>query len=88
MDLITVTPAVRQERRIQSEQGALIYRIGDRTAQATGLRAGDVIFQINRQRVSRAEQVREAFREAAGRSALRVYVERGGYVSWTEFYVR
>jgi serine protease Do len=88
MDLITVTPPVRQERRIQSERGALIYRIGDRTAGATGLRAGDVIFQINRQRITQAEEVREAFREAAGRSALRVYVERGGYVSWTEFYVR
>ncbi len=88
MELITVSGPIRQERQVQSETGALIYRIGDSTARTTGLRSGDVIVQINRQRIERAEQVQDVFRRAAGRTAIRVYVERGGSIGWTEFYVR
>jgi hypothetical protein len=47
-----------------------------------------VIVQINRQRIERAEQVQDMFRRVAGRTAIRVYVERGGSIGWTEFYVR
>jgi serine protease Do len=87
MELITVTPAVRQERRIRSEGGALIYNIGERTQRSTGLREGDVVLQINRQRVSSADDVGDAFRRVAGRGAIRVYVERNGSLVITDFYV-
>ena len=33
--LITISPAIRQERGIQSEQGALIYGIGAQAQQST-----------------------------------------------------
>jgi serine protease Do len=88
LELITVSAPVRQERQLQSESGALIYRIGDSTARNTGLRSGDVIVQINRQRIERAGDVQEVFRRLAGRMAIRVYVERGGSIGWTEFYVQ
>jgi serine protease Do len=88
LDLITVTPAVRQERRLQSEQGALIYNIGDRTRNVTGLANGDVIIQINRTRIARAEHVRDFFRQLSGRSAVRVFVERDGSLVIRDFYVQ
>jgi serine protease Do len=88
MDLITVTPAVRQERRLQADEGALIYRLGERTRSVTRLREGDVIIQINRQRITSADDVREYFGGLRGRSAVRVYVVRDGSRGYAEFYVQ
>jgi serine protease Do len=88
IQLISLTPAIRQERGIGREQGALIVRIGDVTQRATGLRPGDVIFQINRTPTASADDAREAFRAAAGRGAVRVYFERGGTLGFTDFRVR
>jgi serine protease Do len=88
LELITISPAIRQERGIQSEAGALIYGIGAQAQQSTGLREGDVIIQINRSQIRRAEEVQEFFRRAKDGSAIRVYVERDGNVGWTDFYVR
>ena len=88
MELVTVTPAIQQERGLRSQRGALIYRIGDATQDATGLRPGDVILQVNRQAVATAEDTRRAFRAAAGRTPVRVYVERGGQLGVADFYVQ
>ncbi len=88
MDLITVTQAVRQERRLATDQGALIFRIGERTQGVTRLREGDVIIQINRQRITSAEDVQAFFRGLGERTAVRVYVVRDGSRGYTEFYVQ
>jgi S1-C subfamily serine protease len=88
LQAITVTPAIRQERGIQTEQGALIYQIGDDAQQATGLRPGDVIFQINRQTVRSAEDLKRLFGAASGGQPVTVWLERGGSVGRTTFYVQ
>ncbi len=88
MRLVTVTPAVRQERDIESEQGALIFDIGAAAQRSTGLRPGDVIYQINRQRVTSAEDVPDIIRDVSRRGAVRIYFERGGTHGYTDFYVR
>src|SRR5436305_2496525 len=88
MKVVTVTAAVRAERGIQSDHGALIYDIPDEMQQATGLTSGDVILQINRARVSSAEDLRRAFTAAAGAGAATVWFERGGRLNRTAFYVR
>ena len=88
MELVTMTPEIQQERGLRSQRGALIYRIGDATQDATGLRPGDVIMQINRQAVATAEDARRAFRAAAGRTPVRVYFERGGQLGVADFYVQ
>ncbi|MBI2536297.1 MAG: hypothetical protein HYW06_04880, partial [Gemmatimonadetes bacterium] len=88
MELISVTAAIQQERGLRSQRGALIYRIGDATQDATGLRPGDVILQVNRQAVATAEDTRRAFRAAAGRTPVRVYFERGGQLGVADFYVQ
>ena len=88
MRLVTVTPAVRQERDIESEHGALIFDIGAAAQRSTGLRPGDVIYQINRQRVVRAEDVPDIIRDVSRRGAVRIYFERSGSHGYTDFYVR
>jgi serine protease Do len=88
MKVVTVTPAVRVERSIRSDHGALIYDIPDEMEQATGLRSGDVIVQINRTRVASAEDLRRVFSAAAGAGAVTVWFERQGQLGRTAFYVR
>ena len=88
LELITVTPAIQQERRLSQHYGALIYGIGDAAARATGLRSGDVILLINRRRTSRAEEVRDMLNRASARAAIRVYFERRGRLRSTDFSVR
>ena len=88
IELITLTPAIRLERGLEFERGALIYDIGNAARRSTGLRPGDLIVQINRQRITRAEQVTEIFNQYLGRRApIRVYVERDGNVRFSDFYV-
>ena len=88
MKVVTVTPAVRAERDIQSDHGALIYDLPEDIGEATGLRSGDVILQINRVRVSSAEDLRRAFAATAGAGAVTVWFERSGRLERTAFYVR
>ena len=88
MKVVTVTPAVRAERDIQSDHGALIYDLPEDMGEATGLRSGDVILQINRVRVSSAEDLRRAFAATAGAGAVTVWFERSGRLERTGFYVR
>src|SRR5438046_9490204 len=78
MKVVTVTPAVRAERNVQSDHGALIYDLPDDMEEATGLRSGDVILQINRVRVSSAEDLRRAFAAPAGAGAGTGRYERSG----------
>jgi len=88
MKVVTVTPAVRAERNIQSDHGALIYDLPDEMQEATGLQSGDVILQINRVRVSSADDLRRAFAATAGAGAVTVWFERSGRLERTAFYVR
>ncbi len=87
IELITLNPAIQQERGFQRDHGALIYSIGERAGRLSRLQAGDLIVQVNRQRIESAEDVTAAF-QAAGRQRtwIRVYVERDGSVYSTDFY--
>jgi serine protease Do len=88
MKVVSLDPGVRAERNIQSDHGALIYDLPDEMEEATGLRSGDVILQINRVRVSSAEDLRRAFAATAGAGAVSVWFERSGRLERTAFYVR
>ncbi|MGH7481324.1 MAG: PDZ domain-containing protein, partial [Longimicrobiales bacterium] len=83
--LITVTPAVRAERGIRSEGGALIADLSAAAERALGLQEGDVIVQINRVPVRTAEAAAELLRRLAGRGAVRVIFERDGQLVATWF---
>jgi serine protease Do len=86
--LVTVTPAIRQERGVRSDQGALIYEIPETTARQTGLRTGDVIRQVNQVAVVTADDVERLIRAARGSGAVRIFFEREGRVAISDFYVR
>jgi serine protease Do len=86
-ELITVTPAIRSERRISSQRGALIVDLSA-AAQRVGLREGDVIVEINRVPVQNAEEVAQIMRQLAGRrSGVRLLIERQGQLGMVSFYV-
>jgi serine protease Do len=85
-ELITLTPAIRTERRLRSEQGALIAALPEE-AQRLGLRTGDLIIGINRVPIRSAEEVATVIRQNAGR-AIRITVERQGRsFSTPSFYI-
>ena len=88
LELITVTAAVQQERGLQSNEGALIYQIGESAQQATGMRSGDVIIQLDRRRITSAADVRAILERTSGRTAIRAYFERGGRLRISDFTVR
>jgi len=84
LELVTVTPAIRSERRIRSEQGALVFRVDPEIARATGLREGDVIIGINRTAVTSAAQVSQVLGAVRPRQSFRLVFERGGQVIYTD----
>jgi serine protease Do len=88
IDLITVSPGVRSERGLRSDQGALIFRITPQIAQATGLRDGDVIIAVNRTIIRRAEDVSQMFSNAPPRQPIRVHIERDGQYAFTDLVFR
>ena len=80
MEMITVTPAIRAERGLASEDGALVVSASDAVSSRVGLRPGDVLVQINNVRVRSAEDAARIFEQLTpGRVRLGVE-RRGGYV--------
>jgi serine protease Do len=89
LELATVSPAIRAERGIRSQNGALIVRAGSRTADEIGVQPGDVIVQINQRDVNTAQDAASALEYYGGRSTIRMTIERGGRLFYTpEFYIR
>jgi len=88
LQLVTVTPAIRSERGIQSDQGALIVSIAASTADATGLREGDVIVGLDRRRVASAADLRLFFNDLQPGENFRIWVERNGQMAYTDLVYR
>src|SRR5690606_8492886 len=88
LELVTLTSQIRAERGVQSDRGALIFRISRELSQATGLREGDVIVGMNRRRITTADDVREVVGVLKPRQALRLYFERGGSIAYTDLEFR
>jgi serine protease Do len=88
LELVTLTAQVRAERSVGSEQGALIFSISKSLSQATGLVEGDVIVGMNRKRITSADDVREVIETLRSRQPLRVFLERGGQIVYTDLELR
>lgn len=89
-ELITLTPAIRSERGLSNEHGALIVGLSDQVRRTLRLQEGDLIVGINREPIDSAEAAAELLRrlqEAQGRVAVRIFVERGGREFYTSFYL-
>jgi serine protease Do len=83
IELTTLTPAIRTERNIRSTAGAYVQKVSDRVSAQIGLAQGDVIVQINRTRITSAEDAARALNSGGGMVVM--YVERQGQFYSTEF---
>ena len=88
VQLVTLTPAIRQERGIRSARGALVVNASDRVSEQLGVLAGDVIIGVNRASVSTAEEVAHAIEQLAGRGMIQLIIERRGAMYSTQFYIQ
>lgn len=87
IEIVSLTPAIRVERNIRAPRGALVVTVSDRVRAEIGLERGDVIVQVNDTPVSSAADVERAFDYYGRRNlAMRLYIERGGYVYTTDFF--
>jgi serine protease Do len=86
-EFITLTPAIRAERNLASEKGALIASLSPVARERLGLREGDLIVQINRSQITSAQEAAEMLRRATGGAAVRVVFERQGQYGQVAFYI-
>ncbi|HYW49334.1 MAG TPA: trypsin-like peptidase domain-containing protein, partial [Gemmatimonadaceae bacterium] len=88
VQLVTLTPAIRQERGIRSARGAVVVNASDRVMDQLGVMPGDVIIGVNRTSVSSAEEVARAIDQLAGRGVIQLIIERRGSMYSTQFYIQ
>jgi serine protease Do len=89
-ELVTLTPAIRSERGLVSERGALVVGVSDAVGRALGIREGDLIVAIDRYAVGSAQeaaQLLERLRRPGVRTAVRMLIERNGRELYTAFYL-
>lgn len=88
MQLVTLTPAIRQERGIMSQAGALVFKVSDRIRDEIGLQEGDVIAQIGRMRINSAQDVSTAIDRISVRAPVTLVFERNQQYFQTSFTLR
>jgi serine protease Do len=88
LQLVTLTPAIRGERGIWAQAGAVVYAISPEMVEVLGLQPGDVILQVNRTPVRNAEDAARAIDYYAGRGPMTVFFERQGQVFQSDFHLR
>ncbi len=85
LELVTLTPATRDARGVTSESGALVTGVSPQIQQQLGLREGDVIVGINRQRVESAEALAEILNQAPAGARVQLIYERNRGLGSTTF---
>lgn len=88
LQLVTLTDAIRQERGIASNTGALVFKVSDRIRDEIGLQEGDVIAQVGRQRVTSAQDVNTALNQQGTRGPIVLVFERNRQYFQTQFSLR
>lgn len=88
MQLVTLSPQIRESRGIRSSSGALVVNVSERVSSEIGIERDDVLLQINNARIGSAEDAARAINHFAGRSVIEVWFERNGQLGHTYFRVR
>ncbi|MBI4540001.1 MAG: trypsin-like peptidase domain-containing protein [Gemmatimonadetes bacterium] len=78
IQLVSLTPQIRQEQRLTSQYGALVVDIPAELSGRIDLRRGDLIVQINNAPVRGAEDAARLFGRLAGRGPFYLFFEREG----------
>ena len=78
LQLQDITPQLAARYGLKTDHGALVVGVQpDSPAAEAGIRAGDIILEVNRQAVESVEETREAFARAADQAPLLLLVQRG-----------
>jgi serine protease Do len=86
-EFITLTPAIRAERGLTGDEGALLVGLSD-AARRLGLQDGDMVVEINRTRIRSAQDAASILRRMSGRRTLvRMVFERRGSYTAVQFYI-
>src|SRR5438132_1348873 len=79
----TLTPAVAQQLGLREQQGLLIVNVNDGSrAEAAGLKAGDVIAEVDHRAVSNVEDLQQALRRHATGAPVLLLVHREDAHVW------
>jgi serine protease Do len=84
LELITVTDAIRAERDIRNQGGALVTGLSAALAQRVRFREGDVLLQINNTPIREAQDVTRILESLRPGSPVRIYFERNGSVGYQD----
>jgi serine protease Do len=87
-ELVTLTPAIRAERGLHYEQGALVVGLSENVRRLVNIREGDLIVAINRYAVHSAEEAASflsELQEYPGRVVVRMLLERTGRQVYVSF---
>ena len=93
LELVSLTPAIRSDRGIRSQRGALIVTVSPQASESLGVQAGDVIIQVANNQigyvsVTDAQQAKKVLESLSGRGQIRMFLERGGQRVFTDFEIR
>ena len=93
IELISLTPAIRIERGIRSQRGALVVKVSDQVSENLGIQAGDVIIQVANNQIGYAEitdaqQAKKVLESLSGRGLIRMFLERAASRVSTDFQIR
>ena len=81
MDLVTVTPAIRSERGVRNQYGgALVMKLPDDIASATGIQQNDIIYGIDQRPLKTADEVAKSLKALRPGQAFYIHVERQGQI--------
>jgi serine protease Do len=83
IEVVTLTPAVRAQLKVQSTDGAAVTKIPEALTRQIGLQQGDVILAIGQTRITSAEDFRAVLESIRSGTVFRLVAERQG----TRFYI-
>lgn len=88
LELVDVTPAIRTERNVRSNGGALIVSVTARVSEDLGIQNGDVIVQVMNTAIRDAKHAKQVLEANAGKGRIRMFVERGGRIFSSDFSIQ
>ena len=85
LELVDVTPAIRAERNVRSNGGALIVSVTARVSEDLGIQNGDVVVQVMNTAVRDARHAKQVLEAYTGKGRIRMFVERNGRILQSDF---
>lgn len=89
LELATVTPGIKAQRRLSVDAGALVFSISESNSRATGVQPGDVIVAINQAEITTADEAKRALDYYSRRGSVQMLFVRGNMTYRSQpFFIR